>query len=145
MRNLWTIIVVILGVFLLLGAGLNVGYEQAEEAYTVENESILIDYSQEVSVNTTDVNGYNETVDIYYNSTELADGTDYEWYEDRGNVSWYNTTSTTERETAMITYEYYDQPEETTVSRDVVGIIQWGIVFLLLYAGAKFALGGVDF
>lgn len=143
-KSLWTVLIVTLGVFMLFVGGMNAGYENSLEEYPIENESATIDYSTEYSVTNSNIaEGFNETVTIYANNTTLESSSDYDWNSTSGNVTWYNTTTTTENETAYINYIYYDHPEETTFGYNVMYIASVGIALLVLFVAARYALKGV--
>jgi hypothetical protein len=131
-------VVITVGAFIVLqigGAGLS---EAGTADETVQNESIIINYSQPTSVSTANdryTQGYNDTVTVYNSSgTELTAGTDYDWNASAGAVTWYNTSQTTEGNTAEITYQYSQNVESVRASepgiRTVIEAVGGPIVFI---------------
>lgn len=131
-RGLFTLLILFVGLGILFAGGMNVGYEQGWPEETVTNESITVDYSQAVAVDTQpDPVEYGGTVTVY-NTTgaELAAGTDYDWHAENGTVTWYDTNATADGETASITYDYATPTEDQEAAGGVVKVV--GIVLVLL-------------
>lgn len=118
-------------------------FSDATHVFTVEGESITVDYDDPVAVDSADVavSFYdNETV---YNASgdPLVEGTDYEWNTDNGSVTWFDTAATTDAETGSIDYAY-DAPSER--SRDLASVLSiggYGLALALLLFGGVVVLG----
>jgi hypothetical protein len=94
-----TLVLIVLNTIMSLGI-------IAGETSTVTNESITVDYGNLTYVSQ-DAGSYDSNVMVYDSGdTELTEGMDYDWYANNGSVGWYNTTETTDGETATITYSY---------------------------------------
>lgn len=99
---------------LVVGAvGINAAInESARYPTSVVNESVTVNYSSPTLVDRSgDVYGLfydNETVRNQTGAV-LTDGTDYDWNRTTGAITWFNTASTTDGETATITY-WFDEP-----------------------------------
>jgi hypothetical protein len=74
------------------------------DAGTEVNETVTVDYSNLTSL---DVNADSYSNFTVYDSgdVELTEGTDYDGYSN-GTIEWYNTTETTDGETATVTYSW---------------------------------------
>lgn len=142
--NLWMLVVVVVFVGLFLTA-VNAGYEDAGSPETV-TEDIRVDYSQEVSVaEGTPPYFDNETVENS-TGTVLTEGTDYQWDTSTGNVTWFNTSKTTENAFASITYAYQSRGQATETSNNILSVFApfFGFLIGLTAIGATLKiLGGV--
>jgi len=97
---------------------------------TAVNESITVDYTQPVSV-ANDAVEYGETATVYdADGNELAAGTDYSWNATAGNVTWQNTSQTTDGETAAITYDYRTADDQQRTTAGIVSIFGTALMFL---------------
>lgn len=119
--NLFALVAVaVLGAVLLQAAGL--GYENQAYSPTerVVNESITVDYSQPIAVNV-DASRYRDNEVLYNKSTtRLNEGIDYTWNTTSGEVSWSNTSRTTDLSTAYITYTPLNHSDST---QDTKGLL----------------------
>lgn len=144
MKHLWTLIVLLLGVFMLGVGGMQAGYDNATESFEITGEAATVDYDQETSLSKSgEAESFNESITVTVDGSELAEGTDYEWHPSRGNVSWINTSATTEGDSASIDYEYTDHPEATQFSFDMFHIVLLFVAFMMLYVSLKWVLGGL--
>jgi len=140
--------VAVIGLFLLLLVGANAAYSDSGAQSTVENESITVDYSQSVAVDE-DADEYGDDPTVRNsNGTILTAGTDYEWDATNGSVTWYNTSETTDGETAAITYETTDRSEATKASKNILTVLGggiWVVLFGTLILGAfRLSTGGAS-
>lgn len=100
-------------------------------------DDVTVDYSTDVEV-TPERNATsfldNETVT---NSTgaQLVEGTDYDWNTSTGAITFYNTTATTDGNTATASYEYNAYSDRTLAMKGVISTL-----FRLLAAASL--LGG---
>lgn len=85
------------------------------------SEELTVDYGNEsaVSENAT-VEGYSENVTIVVDGTTLEDGTDYSWNDSAGTVEWYNTTNTSDGDSATIDYTAYQRTAETQMAWTII-------------------------
>lgn len=144
MKHLWTLIVLLLGVFLLGFGGVQAGYDNALEDYSVTDEAATVDYTQETNLSKSGTaESFNDTITVTANGSELVEGTDYEWYPSRGNVSWINSTATSSGDAASIDYTYQDHPEATQFSFDIFYLMLLFVAFMMVYVSYKWILGGV--
>jgi hypothetical protein len=130
-------LVLILVLGFLVAAG---GAALAEGAEPNEyiNESVTVDYSNDSTVDETGVEYRNQVTVYAEDGTELERGTDYEWDVAVGNVSWFNTSATTEGETASITYTVEQIRSTSDKLAQIAGILVLPLallVTLLLGAG----------
>lgn len=144
-KMLWTFFVVVVGVGLLFGAGLNQAHDNRAEPTTVTNESITVDYTQSVPVDKAgDVDGFDGGATVFNASgAELVNGTDYEWHPSNGSVTWINTTATSSGEDASITYTFFEQSEADATATEVGGVFGLGVLFLSLLLAGKFVIGTI--
>lgn len=144
MKHLWTLIVLLLGVFLLGFGGMQAGYSDATESFTVSDEAATVDYESETNLSKSGTaESFNESITVTVDDTELAEGTDYEWHADRGNVEWINSTATQSGDTAYIDYEYMDHAEATQYSFDMFYLVLLFVAFMMVYVAVKWTLGGL--
>jgi len=141
MKALWTIVIVLFGVTMLFGMGLNAGSDAALDTYNV-TEGYTVDYTNNTTVANADAEALSDTITVVVNDTTLEDGTDYAWDSDSGTINWINTTATSDGDTASVTYEYDDYPETTQFSIDLVNIMIPVITLLVIGVAARFAFGG---
>lgn len=130
--NIWQVAVVALACALALPA-LNVAQTNAT-VQGAENESVTVDYTNNSTVSA-DAVSFNETVTITSEGTTLTDGTDYEWYHETGTVEWYNTSSTTEGDTAWVDYTYQYRTQETEDVSGMLASVSPVLGLLLLITG----------
>lgn len=119
----------VIALLLLVGIGVawsaGAAYQDTpEEVHTTENETIVVDYQNKTAVDAPDyaLTFYdNESV---YNSSgaELVEGTDYTWNTSTGEVTWKNTSSTSDGENATITYSYDAKIANARAMRDVIAL-----------------------
>lgn len=96
-----------------------------------------------------DTAGFRSNVTVFNSSDhELVEGTDYEWNETDGTVTYFNTQNVTDGNTGNISYTYLENTRQVSVlSRvidPVVGFVSWspllvgglGLAVLLLAAAA---------
>lgn len=147
--NLWHVIVVALFLAILLPA-VNLGYQATAQTAPSTTTTVTVDYSQPSTIDAGDdrLLSYldNETITVTDTNTTLTDGTDYQWNTSTGQLTWLNSTATSDGDTATLQYAYRYRGETTT---DIAGFLQpWGRiigVFLLVTALGYFvsmAYGG---
>jgi len=122
------VLIIVLGAIVALGPA---ALAEGAVVVAVTDESITVDYDREVSVNESGLE-YNEPVTITNDGTTLQEGTDYEWNATTGNVTWYNTTSTSEGDQAEIDYEYEAVTEESQQLAQLVSIFEIPLALLVL-------------
>lgn len=122
-------LIVILGVGAVAFAP---AYVDGADRTTVTNESITVDYSGSQPVAESGLE-YADTVDVYNASgAELAAGTDYDWNATDGNVTFQNTSATTDGETATITYQYREASEQHETRAGIAGFVGQALTWLLV-------------
>lgn len=129
-------------VILLLGLavpGLATAYDFAGTPIAY-SEDATVDYSNETAVeqNVT-LEGYGDSTRITVNGTELTEGTDYDWNSDDGIVTWYNTTNTSDGETATVEYSAYQRTEESEMAWIIISPLM-GLFGLFGFVAAVRAL-----
>jgi hypothetical protein len=89
---------------------------------TVTNESITVNHGEYVAVDNASVaTDFSQNVTVYNSSgSELTEGTDYEWAATNGSVKFLAAGSTTDGNTANITYTYTAHTENV---RTVTGTV----------------------
>lgn len=145
--TIWTVlvVVVVLAMFLPAAEG---AFDASAETRAVTNESITVDYANETPVDAPAATvGFSDHVTIHNSSDAqlVGNGTDYDWNATTGNVSWINTTNTTDGETAAISYEYDIRPEQTRIAAALLRPFSWvALIFLLVTFGAAvyYTFGG---
>lgn len=144
MKHVWTLVVLVLGVFLLGFGGVQAGYDNSLEAYTIEDEAATVDYESETNLSKSGAaESFNRSITVTVDGSELSEGDDYEWHPDRGNVSWINSTATSDGDTAFIDYQYDDHPEATQFSFEMFYLVLLFVAFMMVYVAVKFGLGGI--
>lgn len=110
-------------VILLLGLavpGLSTAYDYAGTPIEY-SETVTVDYNNESSVSeNATVEGYGKSPTITVGDTELVEGTDYDWDSSSGNVTWYNTSNTTDGDTATIQYVAYQRTGESELAWTII-------------------------
>ena len=144
--NLWMIVVVVVFVGFFLTMSVNLGFEQATTPESTENETTTVEYGTGVSLTSANAVEYydNETIrnDSFY---ELREGTDYEFNTTTGNVTFYNTTHTSEGEAVFASYTYEARDTAAKNSSQVLGIFAplFGLFIALAAVGATLkTIGG---
>lgn len=134
--SVWTLAVVFLFIVTVL-PGLNFAANDNTTVLTVENESLTVNYSDPSAVDPAEeALGFEPNATVFNASgAELANGTDYEWRPSNGTVAWFNTTATTDGESASITYEYTTRTSRTRQLNVIMGIIAEVWPLLILFAG----------
>jgi len=122
------VLIIVLGAIVALGPA---ALAEGAVVVAVTDESITVDYDREVSVNESGLE-YNESVTITNDGTTLQEGADYEWNATTGNVTWYNTTSTSEGDEAQIDYEYEAVTEESQQLAQLISIFEIPLALLVL-------------
>lgn len=144
MKHLWTLIVLLLGVFLLGVGGMQAGYDNATEAFTVTDEAVTVDYDAETNLSKSgQAESFNESITVSVDGATLQEGADYEWHPSRGNVSWINSTATVDGETAFIDYTYQDHPEGTQFSFNMFYLVLLFVASMMIYVAYKWILEGL--
>lgn len=144
MKHLWTLIVLLLGVFLLGFGGIQAGYNTATEPYTVTGESATVDYDSEYTVaESGTAESFNDSIMVSVDGSQLDAGEDYEWHPSRGAVEWLNSTATESGDTALVDYEYMDHPEASQYGFNMFYLVLFVIAFMMVYVAYKWILGGI--
>lgn len=109
------------------------------ELTEVPDEQLTVDYDAESSV-AVDGDFYSETVEIEKTGTPLEAGTDYFWNNDEGNVSWNDTTATTDGDTVTINYTAFavSQTSEGIAALISVFEVPLALFGLLLLGGTAY-------
>lgn len=143
-KGLWTILIVLIGVVLLFGAGMGQQYDETTQNYTAVDEPIEQNFTNlEYVDNAENADWFNDTVTVYNESDFLlVNGTDYDWYTN-GSIQFYSTNNTTAGATATITYDYSDQTQETKAITRAMTVLVYGAIILLLGVAARMVLGGL--
>jgi len=98
----------------------------------VQDESLTVDYDTESNVSETGLEyGSNVTI-TNATGAALQGGTDYEWDATVGNVTWYNTSATSEGELATNHYDVKQGSDENKQLADIVGILTLPLALLIL-------------
>ena len=109
-------------------------YTAGGEPVSVVNESVTVDYSTAQSVDESGLQ-YEDSVTVHNASGDVLDaGTDYEWNETTGDVTFLNSSATTDGESAAISYQY----RQTSAEHDAVAwttnalgtVLTWGLIIL---------------
>lgn len=144
-NSLWAFAVVILFLAVLVPS-LNFAANDNTEIRTVENESVTVNYSEPSQVDPAlEPLGFEPNATVFNSSgAELVNGTDYEWRPTNGTIAWFNTTSTTDGESASVTYEYHARSQRTRDINGVMFVLGKALPFLVIIAGvgAVFRYGG---
>lgn len=107
------------------------------EPTPVENEELTVDYENESSV-AQDGDFYSETLNIQdQNNDDLEEDVDYIWHPGRGNVTWIDTTATTEGEFVDINYTAFTVTDESRSLSQLVSLftLPLGLLVALLLGG----------
>lgn len=127
------------GVVILLVVGVlatGAAYSDATHVYA-ESETQSVDYSAAVAVSpeqSVDAFRDNETV-LNASGSQLVEGTDYDWNTTSGEVTFYNTSNTTEGADATVEYAYDGYSDRASANRDVLGLV-YRIMAMSLLVGA---------
>lgn len=99
--------------------------------FTVDNESVTINYSETYTVENADIaRSFYDNKTVYNSSdSELTEDTDYTFNTTSGELEFLDTADTTEGNEASITYSYEAPPE---MASDTIGTV-----------GSAFTLGAV--
>ncbi len=117
-------------VVLLVGA--NAAYADSGQVSEIDNESITVDYSQDVAV---DVDGHeygDDEVVRNSNDTVLEEDVDYRWDAGNGTIEWINTSATSDGESASVSYSVEQRSQATKLAANVLtplGAIVWVSLF----------------
>jgi hypothetical protein len=107
----------------------------------VESDNVTVNYSTPQAVDTdqpAETFHDNETVSNQSGST-LTEGTDYDWNTSTGEVTFYNTSATSEGNTATVDFAYDGHSDRATSNRDVLSLL-YRIGALGLLVGAAVVL-----
>ncbi|MFW5918486.1 MAG: hypothetical protein ACOCR0_03280 [Haloferacaceae archaeon] len=124
-------------VLLLVGA--NAAYADSGQTQEIDNESISVDYSEDVVVDEDGHDYGDDEVVRNSNDTVLEEGTDYDWDADNGTVEWFNTSDTSDGETASISYSVEQRSQATELSAAVIQPLG-SIVWVALFGGVLFGV-----
>lgn len=98
--------------FLAIGlASVSYAGTPATELYSDQNESVEVDYGNWSQLDQTFGAVYydNETVENFQGQT-LAEGTDYQYEPNNTSITFYDTSKTTDGETAYVDYPFLARP-----------------------------------
>jgi hypothetical protein len=114
-------LIVILGVGAVAFAP---AYADGADRQSVTNESITVAESGLE---------YDDTVSVTNSSgAELAAGTDYDWNATAGNVTFQNTSATSDGETATISYQYREASAQHETRAGIAGFVGQALTWLLV-------------
>ncbi|MFB6200863.1 MAG: hypothetical protein ABEI98_02520 [Halorhabdus sp.] len=116
-------------------------YDDKQVNYSVENESVTVDYDN-ASVLSPEPEAFSFGNATVYNSTgaKLNNGTDYEWRPSVGEIGWFNTSATSDNESASVTYDYDGPTQRAYNIASLVQIILVPVGYIILIAGAGMSL-----
>jgi hypothetical protein len=125
----------VIALIIILGVGAVAfapAYVDGADRQSVTNESITVDYATPQSVSESGLE-YDDTVTVYNSSgAQLDAGTDYEWNATSGNVTFQNTSATTDGETASISYQYRAASEQHETRAGIAGFVGQALTWLLV-------------
>lgn len=133
---------VLIAVIGFIVAGLPAALADGAQTETVTNESLTVDYGNESTVSLSGVT-YSDTVEIVANDTTLEDGTDYEWNSTIGNVTWIDTSATSDGDDALINYSVDQVTAESQQYADVLSILVLPLALLITLLLGLSAIGGI--
>jgi len=125
----------VIALIIILGVGAVAfapAYVDGTDRQSVTNESITVDYNVPQSVAESGLE-YDDTVAVYNSSGDkLAAGSDYAWNATAGNVTFQNTSATTDGETASISYQYRSASEQHETRAGIAGFVGQALTWLLV-------------
>lgn len=125
----------VIALLIILGVGAVAfapAYVDGADRQSVTNESITVDYTDQQPVAESGVT-YDQTVTVYNSSgAELAAGTDYAWNATAGNVTFSNTSATSDGATATISYQYRAASEQHETRAHIAGFVGQALTWLLV-------------
>jgi hypothetical protein len=125
----------VIALIIILGVGAVAfapAYADGADRQSVTNESITVDYSGPQSVAESGLE-YDDTVSVTNSSgAELAAGTDYDWNATAGNVTFQNTSATSDGETATISYQYREASAQHETRAGIAGFVGQALTWLLV-------------
>lgn len=145
-RSTYAVLIALVGVGLLFG-GLNTAYQASGSQHTVENASATVDYDAPTQLDAPDrAFNYSQGITVTVDGTQLAEGSDYAYNATGGEVSWLNSTATSDGDSALVDYAY-TAPDEGTHERrgilaSIVGVIPWAVLGVGVYATIELMDGG---
>lgn len=109
----------------------------------VTDESITVDYQNTTSVAENGVS-YNASVTITADGTTLSEGTDYDWNATTGAVTWYNTSSTSDGQEALIDYGVDQLTDESRQLAQIskILLVILALIFTLIMGMTAIKWGG---
>lgn len=126
--------------FVAIGA--SAAYEEGATPERVTDEPVTVDYDVESSV-AVDGLSYNESVSIEANGVTLTAGVDYSWNAETGNVTWFNTTATSDGDSGTIDYTAQTTTDESKGLATIGTIFAVALALLALLAAGWGAIGSV--
>lgn len=134
-RNTWGVLIVLIGIAVLL-AGLSTGYQAAGYEHTIENETHDVDYNAESSLDAPEYTfSYSTTVTVTANNTTLDAGSDYEYNSSVGNITWLNSSATSDGDDAFVTYTYEAPTEGAHERNQLLGSVVQIVAYAALAVG----------
>lgn len=125
----------VIALIIILGVGAVAfapAYVDGADRQSVTNESITVDYTSPQSVSESGLE-YDDTVAVYNSSgAQLDAGADYEWDATAGNVTFQNTSTTSDGETATVTYQYRAASEQHETRAGIAGFVGQALTWLLV-------------
>jgi hypothetical protein len=144
-RSTYVVLIVLIGVGLLFAGSLNAAYQATGQQYTIDNESHVINYTTESSVDAPAYTfSYNDTITVTANGSTLTAGTDYEWNASVGNITWLNSTQTANGDNALVDYGYQAPTEDTYERRNILASLARLLPYAALAVGVYAAIQLTD-
>lgn len=110
-------------VILLLGLAvpaLGTAHDYAGTPFSYD-ETQTVDYGNVTAVSeSSTAEGYGDSPTIVVDGTTLTENTDYAWNTSSGEVTWYNTTNTSDSDTAEIDYTAYQRTAESAAAWSII-------------------------
>lgn len=96
-------------------------YDYAGTPYEYE-ETLTVDYTtpSQVSEGATATEGYGSNETITVGGTQLVEGDDYRWNKSSGEVTWLNTSATSDGDSATITYRAFQRTPQTSAAWSIL-------------------------
>jgi len=138
-NSIWGVLVLIVALVFLVPA-VSGAYTDTTSTQERINESVTIQYDEPIPVDGRGVSYYdNETVKDDGGNI-LTEGTDYTWNTDTGELTWLNTTATTEGQVGTITYTYEGAQGRNDYLTTIIGPLTFAFPFLLVLGAGATAL-----
>jgi len=107
-------------------------------------ESVTVDYNNSSVVSESGLR-YSDTVTVTNASgSELSEGSDYNWNAEAGELDFINTSSTSDGESATITYEYREASDQQRTVATVVQSLGLPLVVLLFLLAGGYVFTAIN-